>query len=192
MVGSRRKGLVSLKAWNSGTGYKSNCEVCSKEIRAEPSKKRRFCSRDCNHIWFRKTYSGDKFKGKNNPNYGNGESLKRAWKEGKFDNRPPLKSFNKGKWTWYKDTHFRSSWEAEFAKELDGLGIEWQYEKQQFKLSNGKRYTPDFYVPVLDKYYEVKGYWWPKSKAKFDLFKKEYPEIDIEVKGIEWWNNRNV
>lgn len=185
--------LIGRKAWNSGTASRFLCEMCNKEFTAEPSKKRRFCSRICSGKWFKIEYAGDKFSGNKNPNFKNGDALRKAWKEGKFDNLiRSIDQFTKGKWTWYKGIHFRSTWEAEFAKELDNKNLDWEYEPKRFILSNGQRYMPDFYVKSEDKYYEVKGYWWPKSKKKFNLFLSEYPEINIEVKGIDWWNSRNA
>ncbi len=42
-------------------------------------------------------------------------------------------------------------------------------------------YIPDFYIPKERKFVEVKGYWRIHSKKKFELFKKEYPFLDIEI-----------
>lgn len=75
-------------AWNSGKGYRSFCEICNKEIIAPKKKKRRFCSRECNHIWFKKEYTGEKFKGSKNPNFGNGEVLKKRYANGSIKKKP--------------------------------------------------------------------------------------------------------
>ena len=40
---------------------------------------------------------------------------------------------------------------------------------------------PDFYLPETDEYIEIKGWWWGSGKKRFDLFKKNYPKIDIKV-----------
>lgn len=68
----------------------------------------------------------------------------------------------------------RSNWERLYAKHLDSLGIQWKYEIKGFKLSNGKRYFPDFYLPELNEWHEVKGWMSSRSVSKIGLFKKEY------------------
>ncbi|MDQ0368980.1 hypothetical protein [Catenuloplanes indicus] len=40
---------------------------------------------------------------------------------------------------------------------FDHLGIEWRYEPEGYRLSNGVKYLPDFYLPELDTWVEVKG-----------------------------------
>lgn len=75
----------------------------------------------------------------------------------------------------YKNIWFKSSWEANFAKWCDGSEVKWQYEPKAFLLEiNNKKtnYTPDFYLPELDVWVEVKGYWRKDAKEKFIEFKK--------------------
>lgn len=59
--------------------------------------------------------------------------------------------------TRYKGILFRSKLEATYAKYFDFIGLEWQFEIQGFKLSNGSCYLPDFYIPSADAWVEVKG-----------------------------------
>jgi hypothetical protein len=59
--------------------------------------------------------------------------------------------------TIYKDYKFRSRTEARWAIFFDTLGIEWEFEKEGYVLSNGKCYLPDFYLPKSKTYVEVKG-----------------------------------
>lgn len=75
----------------------------------------------------------------------------------------------------------RSSWEVLYAKYLDSLNIKWLYEPKQFQLSSGKRYWPDFYLPELNEYHEIKGYMRYGDKEKMILFQKEYPEIALKI-----------
>ena len=59
----------------------------------------------------------------------------------------------------YKDGNYRSKLEEAFAQILDDVGLEFVYEGRSFPYTlNGKsrRYTPDFFVPYLNKYFEVK------------------------------------
>lgn len=76
----------------------------------------------------------------------------------------------------YKGDTFKSSWEFGFALYLEDAGLEYQYEPKTFVFEyDGRkhRYTPDFYVPELDSYYEVKG--WYKDKENI-LRKKSVVE----------------
>jgi hypothetical protein len=41
-------------------------------------------------------------------------------------------------------------------------------------------YTPDFYSPKLNKYFEVKGYWWGNDKRKMELVLSQH-NINVEM-----------
>ena len=51
----------------------------------------------------------------------------------------------------------RSGWERLFARWLDERELAWRYEPRTFVLSDGRRYTPDFWVrsPLGDCYVEI-------------------------------------
>jgi hypothetical protein len=57
--------------------------------------------------------------------------------------------------TSYKGYRFRSRLEARWAVFFDAASIAWQYEAQGFETSHG-RYLPDFYLPILKRWVEVK------------------------------------
>jgi hypothetical protein len=59
--------------------------------------------------------------------------------------------------TRYAGCHFRSRTEARWAVLLSNLGIAWEYEPQGFQLPSGKRYLPDFRLPELRMFLEIKG-----------------------------------
>lgn len=59
--------------------------------------------------------------------------------------------------TIYNGNRFRSRLEARVAVALDEMGIKYFYEPEGYALSSGERYLPDFYLPDLDYYVEVKG-----------------------------------
>lgn len=74
--------------------------------------------------------------------------------------------------TRYKGCRFRSRLEARWAVFFDALGIAWLYEPEGFEISFSKnlgdifdpkfvdlssKYLPDFYLPDLGLYMEVKG-----------------------------------
>lgn len=69
----------------------------------------------------------------------------------------------------------KSGWEANIARMLIFLGIEFKYEPQFFKLSSGENYLPDFYFPKYEAYLEVKGdYLGNHSIEKPLLFRQDY------------------
>lgn len=59
--------------------------------------------------------------------------------------------------TKYKGYHFRSRLEARWAVFFDALGLKWEYEPEGFDLGGGVRYLPDFWLPDLDMWVEVKA-----------------------------------
>lgn len=59
--------------------------------------------------------------------------------------------------TVYKGYKFRSRLEARWAVFFDALGIVWEYEKEGYYLGDGECYLPDFWLPQLDMFVEVKG-----------------------------------
>ena len=58
--------------------------------------------------------------------------------------------------TFYNDHFFRSRLEARWAVYFDSLKEKWEYEPEGFIPENGVKYLPDFYIPSLDSYVEVK------------------------------------
>ena len=59
--------------------------------------------------------------------------------------------------TAYKGYRFRSRLEARWAVFFDTLTIPWQYEKEGFKLGKAGWYLPDFWLPTLHCWVEIKG-----------------------------------
>lgn len=58
--------------------------------------------------------------------------------------------------TRYKGYRFRSRLEARWAVFFDALHIPWEYEKEGFDLGSAGRYLPDFWLPSLRAWVEVK------------------------------------
>ena len=92
---------------------------------------------------------------------------------------------------WYESgdrcVAMRSSWEVAYAKFLDSHGWEWQYEPKAFDLGDST-YTPDFYLPLMDAYVEIKGYLTRANKFKIDRFRELYPNVGwklLEKSGLE-------
>ena len=59
--------------------------------------------------------------------------------------------------TFYNGYRFRSRLEARWAVFFDALHIKYEYEPEGFQLSDGSTYLPDFYLPALNYFIEVKG-----------------------------------
>jgi len=58
--------------------------------------------------------------------------------------------------TRYKGYRFRSRLEARWAVFFDALGVRWEYERQGFDLGSAGCYLPDFFIPDMNLWVEVK------------------------------------
>lgn len=58
--------------------------------------------------------------------------------------------------TVYKGYRFRSRLEARWAVYFDAIGIDWEYEKEGYDLGDGFYYLPDFWLPQVNMWGEVK------------------------------------
>jgi hypothetical protein len=59
--------------------------------------------------------------------------------------------------TIYKGYRFRSRGEARWAVFFDAVGLPYDYEKEGFVLDDGTKYLPDFWLPSLKLWVEVKS-----------------------------------
>ncbi|MFJ3799916.1 hypothetical protein ACIPSJ_26980 [Streptomyces sp. NPDC090088] len=71
--------------------------------------------------------------------------------------------------TRYGDTTFRSRLEADWAATLDGNGIKWEYEPATITLDSGALYLPDFWLPEIGTWIEVKGPGIPRTEKTEEL-----------------------
>ncbi len=71
--------------------------------------------------------------------------------------------------TWYAETTFRSKLEADWAATLDSLAIRWEYEPQTLTLPSGTVYIPDFWLPEIGTWLEVKGTGVPRVEKAIEL-----------------------
>lgn len=95
--------------------------------------------------------------------------------------------------------YFRSKMEANFGRWLafqkkSGLIAYWEHEPETFWFMEIKRgvrsYLPDFRVTLNDGsiiYYEVKGWYDPKSITKIKRFRKYYPENTLKLIDKNWF-----
>lgn len=61
--------------------------------------------------------------------------------------------------TKYKGFSFRSRLEARYAALFDALGLVWEYEHQIYDCDSAGGYLPDFWLPQLKCFVEIKGEW---------------------------------
>lgn len=57
----------------------------------------------------------------------------------------------------YAGVNFRSTLEADWASTFDDFGIMWEYEPMTVTLPSGATYIPDFFLPEIGTWVEVKG-----------------------------------
>lgn len=83
-----------------------------------------------------------------------------------------LKNCKKGNHIkWCVDgLQLRSGFEVLFVLGLKRYGIHFEYEPAIFKLKNGMRYLPDFYLPEINMWIEVKGKLDDKDMEKMKTF----------------------
>jgi DNA polymerase III alpha subunit len=112
-----------------------------------------------------------KFSGVGNPMYGRSQQGASAYSVAGF--RHDLGHY------------VRSTWEADFARVLSYCGLRYEYEPRRFTLvrADGSTitYAPDFFVPDLNCWYEIKGWMDRKSEEKICLFREQYPEEQLIV-----------
>jgi hypothetical protein len=74
--------------------------------------------------------------------------------------------------TFYHGAKFRSKLEAQWAKFFTLIGQRWEYEPEKFHLSSGV-YIPDFYLPDLRVYVEIK----PNADVLTNYDRDRYAEL---------------
>ncbi|WP_324716422.1 hypothetical protein U7230_13840 [Carboxydochorda subterranea] len=84
------------------------------------------------------------------------------------------------------------NWELLVARSLDRAGIPWVRNRKGYPYTgrDGKlhRYFPDFYLPELDLFLEVKGYVDPASAHKLRCFHERYPGRLVLLTGKRLFN----
>lgn len=75
-------------------------------------------------------------------------------------------------------SYFYSRWEANMARLFSYLSIKWVFQPRTFEIGRQK-YTPDFYLPKVDTYIEVKNFLSPYSKTRDEKFRKYYPDLKL-------------
>jgi len=110
--------------------------------------------------------------------------VRKAWADGKFD------EVSVGRCKWYSHTKpdgtevkLQGTWEVIFANHMDKLGINYESHKGIIKYvcdEVERSYLPDFYIPSIDTYVDVKGVFFDSlQQEKFEKVKSSNPEIRI-------------
>lgn len=123
----------------------------------------------------------------------NSQRIQEKIKNGTFVPNRPSKQFceelskrqslknSGGKSKWFKlgDQSVQGTYELQFAKALIANKIEWEKVRTnchifQFEQNSKlKSYSPDFWLPELELYIEIKGFWWGNDKEKMELVKNQ-------------------
>lgn len=75
--------------------------------------------------------------------------------------------------TTYCGIRFRSRLEADAAQLLTLIRAEWVYEPESFLLTCGEHYRPDFWLPGLATWFEVRGYESERGRTQIVGFAEE-------------------
>lgn len=101
-------------------------------------------------------------------------------------NKPGIDSFG-------KKFFYDSNWEIAMAQSLDAAGIKWA-RPNKFILSDGRAYTPDFYIPEYDVYLDPKAKrpnYYRQSILKIEMFEQEYQTrclVITKLNLLEWYH----
>lgn len=81
-----------------------------------------------------------------------------------------------------KTFNFRSGLEVKVAKQLESLGVEYDYEPYKIEFlrpAQTSKYTPDFLIEVNGLLVEAKGRFTSQERKKFKLIKESNPDLDL-------------
>lgn len=88
--------------------------------------------------------------------------------------------------TWYGGTTFRSALEASWAATLDTLDIRWEYEPETVTLPSGATYIPDFKLPDIGAWLEVKGTGVPRVEKAVEFGKSLACACAVNACTCDW------
>ena len=93
--------------------------------------------------------------------------------------------------SFYNGIRMDSSWEVKVAEYLDANNISWTYGETVFPIDEKRSYRPDFKLSD-GSFIEVKGFWRPENKQKFEEWKHLYPQIKLEIWDKEILKKLNI
>jgi hypothetical protein len=104
-----------------------------------------------------------------------------AAREAESEQTPPAEVIARP--TVYHGLRFRSELEAGWARTLDHLSIGWEYERHACRLPSGTGYLPDFWLPAIRTFIEVKGNHAERRRKPEELAE----EVDQDVIVLIGW-----
>ena len=194
-------------------GIKSNikikCPICFKVFKTVPSRIAKYCSWDCFLVSKELKLRNCKFCGKEFKPFNHrnifcssscrskytmlGRKLPNEWKKaisqseiGRINHNP----HGRGRGGIRGDLghNCRSTWEANFSRILNFLGIKYEYENQKYRIifydKDGNKicsFLPDFYLPNLNLFVEVKGQRFGDRGRKIELLYSQQPNFPIKI-----------
>lgn len=72
-----------------------------------------------------------------------------------------------------------STYRSKFEQRFHNNNKELLYEPTRIAYTIVHHYTPDFYDPSTDTYYETKGHWEAKDRTKLLQVLKQHPDLNI-------------
>lgn len=100
----------------------------------------------------------------------------------------------KSKWFEVNGKKVQGTWERTFALYCNENNIIWDRCKPWKYVLDGKTksYTPDFYLPAVNLYVELKGRWRGNDRAKMDAVIEQHPDKKIFIIEKEQYNDLNA
>lgn len=94
-----------------------------------------------------------------------------------------------GRTKWYKvgDVSVQGTYEYMFAIKMNEQSIKWEKVKTHNHIfeyiwgNKKKSYAPDFYIPELNLYVEIKGFWWGNDEEKMRVIKEQHPDKNVII-----------
>jgi predicted transcriptional regulator YdeE len=115
------------------------------------------------------------------------DSVRKAWKDGKFDD------VKVGHCKWFKFVkldgticNVQGTWEYAYAAWLEKNNINFISHKGRISYidenNNERSYYPDFFLPETNEYIDIKNkYHFSLNEKKWDLIRKSNPEVKITL-----------
>lgn len=93
--------------------------------------------------------------------------------------RSQTRAIKKTHWKTNEEINCVASYEAAAVDYLNANQIDYSWQSQSFPLPDGRVYIPDCYLPIEDKWIEIKGYFRKDAKEKWDWFHLVYPNSEL-------------
>jgi hypothetical protein len=157
-----------------------NCQYCGK-IFFKRKSVRKFCSGACSSKYFGEKVLSGRIVSR--------ETREKLSKIGYRCNNGHAKTKYYKVLSLYQNkiVSVQGTYELKYAEYLNANNINWirsnkifiNYNRDNFDIN--RNYFPDFYLPDLDEYIEIKGYFFPKDKEKMKLVQEQNTDKKIRI-----------